>query len=269
MVVCLPGSKKAVRENLDIILPVLGHVLDLVGDKSEPVTSFHTTLQNKDTNKDNTKDKNNKQGHVCPHQKAGSVRGVAHRARHSPWPMVPVPEALSLVARCAGSHPLRTTTLSTQLAPGQATCPAHRHVTCREVLAVEEVPNYRASVKDGYAVLAGDGPGVRRVAGVSSMGCSSPLAVGSGAVARVTTGGLVPLGADAVVQVEDTELVTSSDSGEEEQVRILARVGPGTDIRPVGSDVTKGQVLLPSYTYLNSSEIGQLLPCFSSFNNNN
>ena len=42
-----------------------------------------------------------------------------------------------------------------------------------------------------------------------------------------SSGAPVPRGADAVVQVEDTELVLASDSGEEKQVRILSHVSPG------------------------------------------
>ena len=59
-------------------------------------------------------------------------------------------------------------------------------------------------------MLFGDGVGIRDVIGPVSTGEVSGVTVTSGSVMRITTGAPVPSGADAVVQVEDTELVESS-----------------------------------------------------------
>ena len=67
---------------------------------------------------------------------------------------------------------------------------------------------------------------------------------------------MVPLGADAVVQVEDTELVSSTSDGEENTIRILSSVSPGTDIRPVGSDIAQGDILLPGGCRILAAELG-------------
>ena len=102
--------------------------------------------------------------------------------------MLPVDQALSVITRAATSHPPQTQTLSTlSPSPGEL-APAHGHVTGSVVLAREDLPNYRASIKDGYAVLAGDGPGVYKVVAVSKMGHSLGLVLESGTVSRVTTG---------------------------------------------------------------------------------
>jgi gephyrin len=56
----------------------------------------------------------------------------------------------------------------------------------------------------------------------------------------ITTGAPVPRGADAVIQVEDTELVTAGDGGGDggtKRVRIYKAAKAGQDIRPVGSDI--------------------------------
>ena len=66
----------------------------------------------------------------------------------------------------------------------------------------------------------------------------------------------MPLGADAVVQVEDTELVSSTPDGEEDTIRILSNVSPGTDVRPVGSDIAMGDILLPGGCRLFAAELG-------------
>lgn len=54
----------------------------------------------------------------------------------------------------------------------------------------------------------------------------------SGECVRVTTGAPVPPGADAVVQVEDTTLVTETNEGANElEVEIKSIPKPGQDIR--------------------------------------
>ena len=85
------------------------------------------------------------------------------------------------------------------------------HVLAEDVIAKSPVPPFPASIKDGYAVLSTDGLGVREVLGPVSAGERPSIRVTPGYVARVTTGAPIPEGADAVVQVEDTALVESSD----------------------------------------------------------
>jgi len=56
--------------------------------------------------------------------------------------------------------------------------------------------------------------------------------VTSGSCLRISTGAPLPLGADAVVQVEDTELVLASDDGTTElEIKLLKKVQMGQDIR--------------------------------------
>ncbi|KAH9488148.1 hypothetical protein Btru_064953 [Bulinus truncatus] len=84
-------------------------------------------------------------------------------------------------------------------------------------------------------------------------------AVTSGFCMRINTGAPVPAGADAVVQVEDTELVEASVDGKTEiQVKILKFPTVGQDIRPVGSDIEKGQEVLCVGQRLGPSELGLL-----------
>ena len=98
------------------------------------------------------------------------------------------------------------------------------------MVAQEPLPPFPASIKDGYAVLAEEGPGVRRVRGEASAGCSPKMEAlvrygaeaGSrrrgahrmtrGEVIRINTGAPLPPGADAVVMVEDTKLVSGQGS---------------------------------------------------------
>ena len=75
-----------------------------------------------------------------------------------------------------------------------------------------------------YAVITSDGVGVRQVQQVGAHAGIAPdfTSLKSGFVVRINTGAPVPEGADAVVQVEDTKLIRSSEDGKEElEVEIL------------------------------------------------
>uniref|UniRef100_A0A672I4I5 Gephyrin n=1 Tax=Salarias fasciatus TaxID=181472 RepID=A0A672I4I5_SALFA len=112
-----------------------------------------------------------------------------------------------------------------------------------------EVINYRAA----------DGPGDRFIMGESQAGQQPTHTVMPGQVMRVTTGAPIPCGADAVVQVEDTELLRESEDGTEElEVRIMVQARPGQDIRPIGHDIRRGECVLAKGTHMGPSEIGLL-----------
>ena len=73
---------------------------------------------------------------------------------------------------------------------------------------------------------------------------TAPLPPGS--IYRINTGAPLPPGADAVVMVEDTEVVSrhSGPAGEEDQVKVLAQVDTGENVREPGSDVKLGEKVL-------------------------
>lgn len=87
------------------------------------------------------------------------------------------------------------------------------------------------TLQDGYAVVAANGTGTFPVVGEVRAG-NSGVSLDSGEVAYTTTGAPVPEGADAVIQVEDTERVPGSS-----EVTILKAAKAGQDIRTVGSDI--------------------------------
>ncbi|KAK7276563.1 hypothetical protein RIF29_17706 [Crotalaria pallida] len=131
-------------------------------------------------------------------------------------------------------------------------------VLAQDILAPDPLPPYPASVKDGYAVVAEDGPGEYPVITESRAGDDAfGVTLTPGTVAYVTTGGPIPDGANAVVQVEDTEQVKSA-LDEPKRVRILVKTAKGSDIRPVGFDIKKDTIVLTSGERLGASEIGLL-----------
>lgn len=126
-----------------------------------------------------------------------------------------------------------------------------------DVVSGEPLPPFPASVKDGYAVIAEDGPGVYPVIGSVTAGSIPPFKVQKGTVARITTGSAVPEGADAIVMVEDTVLLPKGEDGVE-KVQVEVGVKKGQDIRPIGCDVPLGQTILRAGDKLGPPEIGLL-----------
>ncbi|KAI1284992.1 Molybdenum cofactor synthesis protein cinnamon [Halotydeus destructor] len=131
-------------------------------------------------------------------------------------------------------------------------------VVVSEIQATVPLPPFPASIKDGYAVITADGAGPRQVSPLSSTAGIDPADVGiiSGFCVRINTGAPVPRGADAVVQVEDTELLEYSDVGEERIVNILKQPQPGQEIRQIGTDIHNGEKVIEKGTELGPIEVG-------------
>ena len=119
-----------------------------------------------------------------------------------------------------------------------------------DLVAPENHPPFPASTMDGYAVVAADGSPWREVLGAQMAGDLVAAEVTEGTAVRIMTGAPVPAGADAVVRVEATEPTEDHVIIQQEDVT------PGENIRPVGSDVRAGDVILPAGTILGPAEIG-------------
>ncbi|KAI8903593.1 MoeA, N-terminal and linker domain-containing protein [Gorgonomyces haynaldii] len=237
LVLTLPGSPKGCRENLEAVLPVLQHTLKLITDAQDA----------------------NVHPHVCRHDQVKERNGmlsneltdVTKRHRQSPYAMIEFDDALERVLKhCETLEPIRMRVQD--LKPGL--------VIAQDVYGLEAVPGYRASVVDGYAVYSQDGPGVYTVANVATAGAAEETMLKPGTVCRIATGGPVPEGADAIVMVEDTELVEERD-GQEIQVSVKVSVQKGQDIREIGSDLPLGSLVIQSGTRISShgSDIGLLV----------
>ncbi|KAF7230767.1 transcript variant X6 [Nothobranchius furzeri] len=196
---------------------------------------------------------------------AVDITKVARRHRMSPFPLTSMDKAFITVLEM-------TAVLGTEIINYRAFIPdptslphfstntdGMGRVLAQDVYAKDNLPPFPASVKDGYAVRAADGPGDRFIIGESQAGEQPTHTVMPGQVMRVTTGAPIPCGADAVVQVEDTELLRESEDGTEElEVRILMQARPGQDIRPIGHDIKRGECVLAKGTHMGPSEIGLL-----------
>ena len=104
---------------------------------------------------------------------------------------------------------------------------------------------------DGFAVRAADVPGTLPVVGEAAAGSPATAALTAREAMAISTGGLVPAGADAVVPVE--HVVTNGNS-----VRIDRSVASGANVRPRGGDVAAGDVVAAAGTRITAAQIGAL-----------
>jgi molybdopterin molybdotransferase len=114
------------------------------------------------------------------------------------------------------------------------------------------------SAMDGFAVraaeVAGAGAGSPvslTIVDESRAGHPAEHAVKPGEAIAISTGAVLPAGADAAVRVEDTEV-------EGERVLIRAAVAPGENVRRAGEDIAAGETVLPAGTELGPAELGAL-----------
>jgi len=131
-------------------------------------------------------------------------------------------------------------------------------VLAQDAGAAADVPAFDGSAMDGYAVraqdVAGAGferPAVLEIVGESRAGAPAAQALGAGQAIAISTGGMIPAGADAVVRVEDTRT-------RDGRVEILVSAPVGLDVRRAGEDVWAGETVIGHATPLGPAELGVL-----------
>ncbi|WP_226022539.1 molybdopterin biosynthesis protein [Halomicrobium salinisoli] len=135
---------------------------------------------------------------------------------------------------------------------------ADGRVLAERVDATMDVPGFDRASMDGYAVRSRDtvgageaDPATLDVVGAVHAGEEPDAAVEAGTAVEVSTGAVVPPGADAVVKVERTE--RRGDA-----VDVRTAVTPGENVMPAGDDVAAGERAFGPGTVLTSREVGLL-----------
>ena len=114
-----------------------------------------------------------------------------------------------------------------------------------------DLPPFASSAMDGFAVRSSDTPGRLPIVARIAAGVPAPRALEPGEAMGIATGGVVPDGADAVIPIE---YVVESDNG----VEIEPTVGQGDHVRPRGSDVSAGDVVVSQGSRLGPAQVGAL-----------
>ncbi len=127
-------------------------------------------------------------------------------------------------------------------------------VLAEDAVAPNDLPPFDSSGMDGYAVIAtdtADAPVALKIVGEARAGALAQAPVERGTAIRVSTGAVVPDGADAVVRQELTDV-------EDGAVIVNEEVSAGNDVRYAGEDIGAGETILRAGTLLGSAEIGAL-----------
>lgn len=111
-------------------------------------------------------------------------------------------------------------------------------VLAEALTSLRHQPAADLSAMDGYAVRSTDLPGPWRVIGESAAGRPFAGVIGVGEAARISTGAMIPAGADCVVVQEDV-----AREGEQISLTGDAPPAPGAHIRRAGHDFATGAVL--------------------------
>lgn len=139
----------------------------------------------------------------------------------------------------------------------------HGRVLAEDVTAGIDVPGFDRSNVDGFALIASDTSGAmeetpaRLVVNNESLipGANPALEIQPGTATPIATGGVIPRGADAVVMIEETDLIEVDDQS---IVEVTRAVAPGNMITYAGTDIARGETVLWAHTRCSSREIGIL-----------
>ena len=132
------------------------------------------------------------------------------------------------------------------------------YVLAEDVYAVENIPPFRNSAMDGYAVIAEDTQDASKkhpteLSTTESIpaGCAPTKRVGHGQAARIMTGAMMPNGADAVVKIEETE-------PEANRVKVFGSVAKDENVRFAGESVKHGDQVMAKGKLIRPPEISML-----------
>jgi molybdopterin molybdotransferase len=124
-------------------------------------------------------------------------------------------------------------------------------VTAEPAPALVDLPPFPSSAMDGFAVRAGDLPGLLPVVERIAAGRPASRALEPGEAMEISTGGVVPDGADAVLPLE---YVVHHDN----EIEAREPVPVGAHIRPRGSDAARGAVVVAAGVRLGPAQLGAL-----------
>ncbi len=125
------------------------------------------------------------------------------------------------------------------------TAEALGRVTAKPVFASLSMPGYHAAAMDGIAVRA------EKTFAASDQ---SPLLLNPVVdYHNINTGGALPAGFDAVIKIEEIQLL------EDKRAEIMSPATPWQHVRAVGEDVVSGELIVPASHRLRPPDLGALL----------
>jgi len=150
--------------------------------------------------------------------------------------LIPLEEALENLLSRIKCNKMETIEVSSSLG----------RVLANDIMAPIDIPPFDRAAMDGYAINAEDSFGASpknpkqvKLIGTIDIGQKSEIKVQAGTAIRISTGAALPLGADAVIKIEDTDIDNNI-------VTLFNSVVPGKNVSKKGEDIKKGQKVLNS-----------------------
>lgn len=136
---------------------------------------------------------------------------------------------------------------------------SYGRVLSRDALCPEDLPGFARSTMDGFALFSADtygasegSPAYLDVRGEILMGQEPGLELARGQAARISTGGMLPRGADAVLMLEHAQYLDGN------AIEALRPVAPGENVMQRGEDARKGEVVLKRGRRLRHQDVAAL-----------
>lgn len=136
---------------------------------------------------------------------------------------------------------------------------ANGRVLAIDVFSDVDLPDFSRSTMDGYAVKASStygategNPAYLSVTGSIAMGETPSFEIGPGEAARISTGGMLPAGADSIVMIEYVSAI------DDQTIEAYRSVAPGQHIVEIAEDFKKDEKILTRGRKLRPQEVGLL-----------
>ncbi|MCP4116681.1 MAG: molybdopterin molybdotransferase MoeA [Desulfobacteraceae bacterium] len=134
---------------------------------------------------------------------------------------------------------------------------ASSRILARDISSRQDLPGFRRSTMDGYAVVSSttfgaseSNPAWLTLAPSIAMGEVPGFTLAPGQAARIATGGMLPDGADSVVMIEHTEAVDDT------AIEVYKSVAPLQHVIDSSEDFKKDEMILPAGTPVRPQEAG-------------
>lgn len=123
------------------------------------------------------------------------------------------------------------------------------HILAFDVIATENSPTLPTSAMDGYAFKYTDDIKKLKITGINPAGGENKLEVTNGNCIKTFTGSLMPKESDTLIPIENVRVV-------DDEIEIISPVKQGSNVRAIGENYAKNELLISQGTKIDFSEIG-------------
>lgn len=136
---------------------------------------------------------------------------------------------------------------------------SYKRVLSRKIFSPENLPEFARSTVDGFAVKSSDTfgategmPAYLNIIGEIFMGQEASVSINKGEAVRIATGGMLPLGSDAVVMIEDAQETVGN------MIEVMKPYAPGENVIQAGEDIKNGEMIFDKGHRIRPQDAGAL-----------